>query len=434
MNPIDDANTLEPGEPNEPLHDEGLRKALAQAPDRSQIPDWRVRQAILDQAHDAISASEELLAASREGAPWWRLAWWRDKVGLSGATPWNAAFATVVVGVLVTLMWQREPVPGARLDERPAVKQETAREEAERVAPAPASPPADAPKSAGPPASAAPPVRAPVPSAVPAAPEAPAAPSATLPAAPAPGAAAPAAGPPPVPAAAPPVRAPETASIIPPVGESAGPASSQRFAQGNVTAPKPSAADAAAERRKSEPAVAAAPPPPATQPEAKRGARQEPAAAAPAPRADVPPPMPDFASLSRWTELRVANVNGDVRMVPRAEAGELGLLMSSAAIMATGAPPMRTLPEWRVSLERKGQVLAVLEVARTQVRWTEGHLPATTGIPPIESLDALRAALRETARAGSPARVEPVVPPVRAPRAARPEAPAPAAGPAPVQE
>lgn len=134
--------------------------------------------------------------------------------------------------------------------------------------------------------------------------------------------------------------------------------------------------------------------------------------------------MSDFSSLSRWTELRVANVNGSVRVVPRAEAGDLGLLMSSAAIMAVGGPPLRSLPEWRVSLERRGQVLAVLEVARSDVRWTEGGLPPATGRPPAEALDALRGALSQAIKPGGPAKAQPVpaappasrTPPAEAPR------------------
>lgn len=125
--------------------------------------------------------------------------------------------------------------------------------------------------------------------------------------------------------------------------------------------------------------------------------------------------MPDFSSLSRWTELRVANVSGDVRMVPRAEAGDLGLLMSSAAITAVGAPPLRSLPEWRVSLERRGQVLALLEVGRRDVRWTEGALPPSTGTPSPEALEALRRALGEALKTGSAAKAVPALPPVKAP-------------------
>jgi hypothetical protein len=146
-------------------------------------------------------------------------------------------------------------------------------------------------------------------------------------------------------------------------------------------------------------------------PEASRGAA---AGARPAPsatpgaRTDTTPP-PDFASLGRWTELRIANVSGDVRLVPRADAGELSLLLSSAAIMAVGAQPLRAIPEWRVALERKGDVLAVLEVGRNQVRWTEGNAPPATGTPPIEAVEALRAALRGATRPRAPGRTLPPV-------------------------
>lgn len=380
MNGIDQGTLLEPGEPNEPLHDDALRKALAQAPDRATIPDWRVRQAILDHAHDAISASEELLTASREPAPWWRLAWWRDKVGLSGATPWNAALASLMVAVLVTLLWQREPVPGARLDDEAPVA----------TTPAPAAAVGEAAGSKAEPAKPLPevPVASKKESRAPA-----------LPAAPAP-APAPTASEREAKAGADSAARPSTESLA------AAPA---RAAP--APAPAPSGSDASAERRKSAPAPAAVAPPVAQLapvPEANRAGagsnlRQAAPAAAPAARSEAAP-LPDFASLSRWTELRVANVNGDVRVVPRAEAGELGLLMSSAAIMAVGGPPLRSLPEWRVSLERRGQVLAVLEMARNDVRWTEGALPPATGTPPPETMEALRGALRQAVKSGAPAR------------------------------
>lgn len=375
MNGIDQGTLLEPGEPNEPLHDDALRKALAQAPDRATIPDWRVRQTILDHAHDAISASEELLTASREPAPWWRLAWWRDKVGFSGATPWNAALASLMVAVLVTLLWQREPVPGARPDDESPVAttpapaaavEETAGSKAEPAKPLPEAPVASKKES-----------RVPAPAAPPPAPtvsdreatartDSAARPS-TESLAPAPAPAAP----------------PAPAAVAPPVAQPAPVPDANRAGAGsNIRQTAPSAA----------------------------------APAAPAARSEVAP-LPDFASLSRWTELRVANVNGDVRVVPRAEAGELGLLMSSAAIMAVGGPPLRSLPEWRVSLERRGQVLAVLEMARNDVRWTEGALPPATGTPPPETMEALRGALRQAIRSGAPARARSAPPPGRAPDA-----------------
>jgi len=143
--------------------------------------------------------------------------------------------------------------------------------------------------------------------------------------------------------------------------------------------------------------------------------------------------MSDFSSLSRWTELRVANVNGSVRVVPRAEAGDLGLLMSSAAIMAVGGPPLRSLPEWRVSLERRGQVLAVLEVARSDVRWTEGGLPPATGRPPAEALDALRSALSQAIKPGAPAKAQPAPSAPAAPAAPPASRTPPAEAPRPTQ-
>ncbi|MGR4869052.1 hypothetical protein ACIPRI_09330 [Variovorax sp. LARHSF232] len=337
-----DADLLAPGEPDEPLHDEAMRKALAQAPDRAVLPDWRVRQAILDHAHDAVSASEELLAASRERAPWWRPAWWRDKLGAPRAMPWNAAFATVLLGVMVTVMWQREPVPGARLDEQPAAAPPTA--SVEQQAPT-VKEEARAPEAPAP--------RAPVPVEVPrSAPE-------------------------PAPA---PTPAPATVAPPPPPDVAAPPA-----------APAPAASDALAPRERSAPAA----------PQAAPSTESNRAAAATGAR---PAPAPDFGALSRWTELRLANVAGEVRTVSRADAGELSQLLSSAAIVAAGGPPLRALPEWRVALERKGEVLAVLEVGRSQVRWTEGKAPPVTGTPSPEALEALRAALRQAVRAKAPAR------------------------------
>lgn len=97
--------------------------------------------------------------------------------------------------------------------------------------------------------------------------------------------------------------------------------------------------------------------------------------------------------------MRVANIGGEVRVLSRDEGGELNLLLNSAAIMASGPQPLKALPDWRVSLERKGAVLAVLELARNQVRWTEGGAPPATGVPPPGSLDALRAALAEAVKA-----------------------------------
>ena len=366
---MSDEALVPPGAPDVPLQDEALHKALAQAPDRALLPDWRIRQAILEHAHDAVSASEELLAASRAPASWWSLAWWREKVGVTSSLPWNAAFATVLLGVLITLIWRREPIPAPQLDERPVAsapaplaKEEERKREArqtqlqERPAPAQDSTRAQAPAVVAPPA--APPVLALPPAAAPEPAPAPAP--------------APAAAPAPAPTPAPVEQAPKPAAAPPQAAESLA---RQRAAPAVVPAPKAAASGA---------------------------------------RTDATPP-PDFASLGRWTELRIANVSGDVRMVPRADAGELSLLLSSAAIMAVGAQPMRAVPEWRVALERKGNVLAVLEVGRSQVRWTEGGAPPATGTPPIEAVEALRAALRQASKPKAPSRAAPPVDAARTP-------------------
>jgi len=437
MSDVDKGMVLEPGEPNEPLHDDALRKALAQAPDRGTLPDWRVRQAILDHAHDAISASEELLTASRERAPWWRLAWWRDKVGLSGATPWNAALASLMVAVLVTLIWQREPVPGARPDDEaaltsapapaaapeaaPPVKEEAAKVAAKETAKE-ASAKKDASKGAGSKDAGAKDAAAKEAAAKEvAAKEAAAREAAAREAAAKEMAAREAAA---KEAAAKKAESSRSVPAAPAASQprESKPESAPAVAAMRTPAPQEAIAGADSAARASAPSFAAAPPPPArTAPStadlsAERRKSAPATAAAPSARSDVVP-MSDFSSLSRWTELRVANVNGDVRVVPRAEAGDLGLLMSSAAIMAVGATPLRSLPEWRVSLERRGQVLAVLEVARNDVRWTEGALPPAAGTPPPEALEALRGALRQAIRSGAAARPLPAQPAAKAPAA-----------------
>lgn len=72
--------------------------------------------------------------------------------------------------------------------------------------------------------------------------------------------------------------------------------------------------------------------------------------------------------------------------------------MGSAAISAVGARPLAAAPEWRVVLERDGKELAVLEIARNQVRWREAGSPPATGTPSAPALAALRAALRDAMR------------------------------------
>lgn len=80
------------------LRDARLRQAMDEAPDAALRPPPRVRAAILQSAHAAVQ-------------PVWRR-WW-DAAG-DRRRPWAAAFASVLVATLITLMWQGEEVPGPR--------------------------------------------------------------------------------------------------------------------------------------------------------------------------------------------------------------------------------------------------------------------------------------------------------------------------------
>ena len=381
------------------LTDSALRQVLARAPDRSELPDWQLRQTILQRAHEAVAEQAELLAASREPAPWWHLSSWWKKGERRAVTPWNAAFATVLLAGLVTVMWQHEPVPDARPSAAPAPMAEAPRGPAPLPAPAPA----------------------------PAAPE-------TERAASAPGAA--------VMTAPPLSSAASDAMGTPPANRDAGVGGRAAGVAGNdahaakkaseaanapkptpsppphAVAPAPAPAPAPAAQAKSMPqptapaaqlplkplapnAPATAPPVAATQPTPGTGptlpslsAESTPAAppaARPGQRTDETPP-PTFAALSQWTELRISH-DGQSRTVRRGQEGQLGLLLNSAAIMADGPQRLRGRAVWRVTLLRGGKQLAVLEVAPAQVQWTEAKAPPATGAPPAAALDALRAAL-----------------------------------------
>ena len=386
------------------LHDERLRRALAHAPDHTAAPNWRVRKAILDHAHEAVDPS----LASAPAVP--ERSWWQRLLGLGGADgggrmPWNAAFATVLVAVLVTVLWQREPVPGARPDG------EVAAPPAAQRAEAPASPPA-APA-------------APVPEAAPALVPAPAPPaveralpsSEDIPGTPLPP---PEPEPAPTAKAARPARAPER-----PV---ASPSEPDRR-QAEEAALSASAAGSGKEARKRE-APAAQPVPPvamAPAPGAARDANEArpPATAAPAPHVAESADMPSFAALSQWSRMTITPARGGAgRTLSRGEAMELNALLGSAAISAVGPQPLAGAPEWRVTLERgNGEVLATFELGRNQVRWREGPKPATTGAPSAASLAALREALQ---RAVAP----PAQPPVPLWRPAQPQAAQPQGQPA----
>lgn len=122
-------------------------------------------------------------------------------------------------------------------------------------------------------------------------------------------------------------------------------------------------------------------------------------------RTDETPP-PTFDALSQWARITITRRDGLSRTLSRAEAGDLNMLLGSAAIAAVGPRPLGGSPEWRATLQRpNGDVLAVLDVASTQVRWRENGSPAATGVPSGLALAGLREAMSDVIRPppGAPA-------------------------------
>lgn len=377
--PDDDWDDDLGGDDDGALHDPLLQQVLDHAPDQAATPDAALRQSIRVLAHEAVAPS---LPAGPVGA---ERPWWQRLLGIGGGAgsrmPWNAAFATVLVGVLVTVMWQREPVPGAAPDapmqERPA-------------APVPAAPPA--PVTPAPKPAEAPP-------------------------------------PPPAPSVLDTALAESRA-----VTESAKRALDERDRERERQARQAAAdreatlaADKAVERaqqalaREEAARMKAEPPlpppvqwPPVMTPEpvapaapavnaappaaALRAAPPAPSRAAgmaaPAP-APGPAPEPTFNALAQWTQLRITRNGADSRVLPRAEARELGGLVGSAALAGVGSQPLAGAVDWRIALERDGEVLGVLELAGGQVRWREKGVPPGTGQPGAGALSSLRQALEE---------------------------------------
>ena len=318
------------------LHDARLRRALDHAPDRDAVPAAHTREAILKMAHNLAAASAPAAGLAVEAAPWWRRLFGGGSP--RSRMPWNAAFATVLVATFVTVLWHREPVPDARLDGEAQVA----------GAPAPASaPPA---QTAEAPAVAA----APAPVAEPAA----------------------------------------TADMTPPAAQRSEAARDaketlkQREVQETREASRRREAPAAASVQKDEARTMekAAPAAPVVQAPAPVPAPVAPAiASAPMPAA---PPMADVGqSPMPYAAAPSAPARGDTE--------GLAALVNTVARAATvsggewGAPV-----EARIELRRDGVLLAVLEIAGDQVRWTpQPGGPAFIGTPPAQALDALRTAV-----------------------------------------
>lgn len=373
------------------LYEPALRRALAHAPDHAAVPKFHVSKSIRQLAHDAIGPSDEEMTAALD-RPWWRQLFGGGK----SLMPWNAAFATVLVGVLVTFLWQREPVPGPQLD---------------RPAPSPAAVPAPAAKSTAPAAEVAAPAQAP-----------PSEPTIALPPTVAEAPVLPPA--PPTPEIAPlpfqlDLPPPAPPPPLPPARRDAPAASAAESKKSSRAEQAAGAGFGSAEReaaaRARPPVAPAAASLSAPAPARVPGVANDAAGAASSAMPDLPR-QPTFAALSQWTRLTVVPANGETRSFGREDGRQLGVLVGSAALAAVGQQPLRSRVEWRITLERDGKPLAQLEMARGEVRWRENGMPATTGQPPEGALDGLRDALRELAAPAqqAPAGLAPA--PAEAPR------------------
>lgn len=143
------------------LRDARLRKALAHAPDGDGLPAPSTRNTIKNIANNAIRTLDK--AEFDTQSPWWKVLW--DKTGRAGlggraAGPWNAAFATLLLGGIITLIWQGQPVRDAVLDAVPD------KQPAAQRAPGKTPAAADATPQVGPPVPKDAPARAPANAAV----------------------------------------------------------------------------------------------------------------------------------------------------------------------------------------------------------------------------------------------------------------------------
>lgn len=104
-----------------------------------------------------------------------------------------------------------------------------------------------------------------------------------------------------------------------------------------------------------------------------------------------------FTALDRWTSLDITRAGATMRQA-RGDTESLAALVNTVARAATVSGGEWVAPvEARIELRRDGALLAVLEIAGDQVRWTpQPGGPASIGAPPAPALEALRTALSRT--------------------------------------
>lgn len=322
------------------LRDALLKKALEYAPDSGLAPVKSVGDAIKSEAVRAVLSRP---THPRAGL-WARLrAWWLPP----GHVPWNAAFASLLLASLVTLLWRGEAPPGA--------EPETVRGlPAAAVSPTPPTP-SEAP------------------------------PEKTLqPAQPTPKAEAPR-----VRLVAPAVTAP------PPVDYAAN----NRLADAAPAAPaRPEAPPLSSSVPVPAPAEAVAVTPQAPAMRAAPVAAAAPAAKAMAPllgraeRSGVPAEPAARATWDGWTELRVTAAGRTDRVLRSASPGWEGVLQRLVAVAVT-AEPLGGVPTLQVDLLQGGVPLGRLELAAPWVRWTPAGGDSRTGQAEAALLGDLQALL-----------------------------------------
>lgn len=125
------------------FRDARLQQALDHAPDAQERPAALIRMVVKNMAQAALlqavvkPVDEPVASPSTRpvdvAQSWWTRLW--ADAGRAGA-PWPAAFATVVLGVVITLAWQGQDVPDAMLDAAPDRVAKAAAAAAPSVAPA----------------------------------------------------------------------------------------------------------------------------------------------------------------------------------------------------------------------------------------------------------------------------------------------------------
>ncbi|MCY1362358.1 hypothetical protein D9M69_490720 [compost metagenome] len=124
--------------------------------------------------------------------------------------------------------------------------------------------------------------------------------------------------------------------------------------------------------------------------------RAAPVQAAPAPASAAAKAVAagGFTALDRWTTLDITRAGATTRQA-RGDTEGFAALVNTVARAATASGGELGAPvEARIELRRDGALLAVLEIAGDQVRWTpQPGGPASIGTPPAQALEALRTAV-----------------------------------------